>query len=85
MYFKNKDKAIKWWINYPRSEEWVIVHEGVRKTSGHRYELMYNKFDDQGKLYSKYVICFSKKEAVILAGKIKEANPNYITNIKKLY
>ena len=85
MYFKNEDKAIEWWINYPCSEEWVIVHRGVRRKSGHRYELMYSKFDERGELYSKYIICFSKKEAVILARKIKEANSNYITNIKKLY
>lgn len=85
MYFKNEDKAIEWWINLPCSEEWEIIHEDVRKTSGHRHELMYSKFDDHGKLYSKYIICFSKKEAIILAKKIKEANPNYITNIKRLY
>lgn len=85
MYFKNKEKAIKWWANFPCSEDWEIIHEDVRKKSGHRFELMYGKFSEEGKLNSKYVICFSKKEAVILARKIKEANSNYITNIKKLY
>lgn len=85
MCFKNEDKAIKWWANFPCSEEWAIVHRGVRRKSGHRYELMYSKFDEEGKLYSKYVTCFSKKEAIILTRKIKETNLNYITNIKKLY
>lgn len=85
MYFKNTDKAINWWSNFPCSEDWEIIHEGERKKSGHRYELMYGRFSEEGKLLSKYVICFSKKEAVILTRKIKEANSNYITNIKKLY
>lgn len=85
MYFKNEDKAIKWWANYPCSEEWEIIHVDERKKSGHRYELTYSKFDEQGKLYSKYIICFSKIESVLLAKKIKEANSNYIINIKKLY
>lgn len=85
MYFKNESQAIDWWSNYPCSEEWVIIHRGEREKAGHRYELMYSKFDEQGELYSKYIICFSKKEAVLLARKIKEANSNYITNIKRLY
>lgn len=85
MYFKNELQAIEWWVNYPCSEEWEIIHEGEREKCGHRYELTYSKFDEQGELYSKYVICFSKKEAVLLVKKIKEANSNYLTNIKKLY
>lgn len=85
MEFKNDDEAINWWSNFPCSEDWVIVHRRERRKTGHRYELAYSKFDEQGKLYSKYMICFSKKEAVILEKKVKEANLNYITNIKKLY
>jgi hypothetical protein len=85
MYFKNEDKAINWWANFPCSEDWEIIHRGIRRKSGHRYELMYGTFSEEGKLLPKYVICFSKKEAVILARKIKEANSNYITIIKKLY
>lgn len=85
VYFKNKAQAINWLEGYPLSEEWVNVYKRVRKKTGHRYELMYSKFDEQGKLYSKYIICFSKKEAIILTRKIKEANSNYITNIKRLY
>lgn len=85
LYFKNGRQAYEWWINFVPSDEWVIIHEGERPKSGHRYELIYSKFNIQGELYSKYIICFSKKEAVILAQKIKRENPNYITNIKKLY
>lgn len=84
-YFKNEDEAICWWSNFPCSEEWVIIHRRGRRKTGHRYELMYSKFDERGELYSKYVICFSKKEAILLARKIEEANSNYIINIKKLY
>jgi len=85
MYFKNEIQAISWWVNLPCSEEWEIIHEGERKKSGHRYEVKYSKLDEQGDLYSKYIICFSEKEAAILAKKIEEANLEYIVNIKKLY
>lgn len=85
MYFKNMDQAIAWWKRFPFSEEWVIIYEGERKKSGHRYELTYSKFDECGKLYTRYVICYSKKESLILKKKIEEANPNYIINTKKLY
>ena len=85
MYFKNEEKATKWWIDFPASKDWVIIHAGERKECGHRYELMYSKFSKEGKMLSKYIICFSKKEAVILARKMKEANSNYIINIKRLY
>lgn len=85
MYFKNEEQAYNWWANFLASEEWEIIHEGERKKSGHRYEIIYSKFDEQGELYSKYIICFSKKEAIILAQKIKKEIPSYITNIKKIY
>lgn len=85
MYFKNEDKAIKWWANFPCSEDWEIIHSDVRKKSGHRYELMYGRFSTEGLLLPKYVICFSKKEAVTLVKKITEANSTFITKIKKLY
>ncbi len=85
MYFKNVKKAIKWWTHFPFSEEWVFIHEGEREKSGHRYELTYSTFNECGKLYSRYVICYSKKESLILRKKIEEVNPNYIFNIKKLY
>lgn len=85
MYFKNELQAHEWWRYYPCSDEWEIIHEGERKECGHRYELMYSKFDEQGKMYSKYIICFSKKEAVLLTREIKEANSNYTINVKRLY
>lgn len=85
MYFKNEEQAYDWWSNFSAASEWVIIHEGEREKSGHRYELIYSKLDEQGKPYSKHIICFSKKEAVILGQKIKKENPNYTTNIKKIY
>lgn len=85
MDFKNEDKSISWWSNLPCSEEWEIIYKGERKRSGHRFELKYSKFNEQGKLYSKYFICHSKKEALLLKRKIKAANSNYILTIKKLY
>lgn len=85
MYFKNEEQAYDWWSNFPASSEWVIIHEGERKKTGHRYKLIYIKLDELGKPYSKNIICFSKKEAVILEDKIKKENPNYKTHIKKIY
>ena len=85
MCFKNEEQADNWWANFPASEEWEIIHEGEREKSGHRYKLIYSKFDEQGILYSKQIICFSKKEVVILEQKIREENPDYIINIRKLY
>lgn len=85
VYFKNKAQAINWLSGFPLSEEWVNVYKKERKKTGHRYELTYSKFGERGVLFTKYIICFSKKEAVILTRKIKEANSNYITNIKRLY
>ena len=85
MYFKNEDQIIEWWSHFPCSEEWEIIYEGKREKSGHRYELTYSKFDECGKLYSKYIICHSKKESLTLKRKINEANSSYIITIKKLY
>lgn len=84
-YFKDEDEASHWWCHFPTWEEYEVIYLEKRTPRGHRYELMYSKFDEQGNLYSKYIICFSKKEALHLENKIKEANSNYITNIKKLY
>ena len=85
MYFKNEEKAYNWWVNFPASEEWEIIHEGERERSGHRWETIYSKFDEQGLLYTRYIICFSKKEAVFLSQKIKKENPIYIVEYKKIY
>lgn len=85
MYFKDEEKALNWWTNFLASEEWEIIHEGERKRSGHRWEVNYSKSDEQGELYTKYIICFSKEEAVTLSKKIKKENPCYIVNYKKIY
>lgn len=85
MYFKNEDQIRMWWEHFPCSEEWEIIYVDERKQSGHRYELTYSKFDEQGKMYTKYVICSSKKESLTLKKKINAVNSNYIINIKKLY
>lgn len=84
-YFNSEDEAINWWSSLPIADEWEIIYLKERKPSGHRYALKYTKPDERGILYSKYIICFSKKEAVSLQQKIRKENPNYITNIKKIY
>ena len=84
-YFKSEDEAIQTWSGLPISEEWEIVYLKERKPSGHRYELICTKLGEQGNLYSKYIICFSKKEALYLKNKIERINQHYIIQIKKLY
>lgn len=84
-YFNSEDDAINWWSSLPIADGWEIIYLKERKPSGHRYTLKYTKPDERGILYSKYIICFSKKEAIILQQKIRKENPNYITNIKKIY
>lgn len=84
-YFKSKDKAIQRWKNLPISNECEIIYLKERKPTGHRYELVYAKYDEIGVLYSKYIICFSKKEALYLKNKIEKINQQYVIQIKKLY
>lgn len=84
-YFKNENEAIQSWARLPNSNEWEILHLEERTPKGHRYELTYSRFDKLGGLCSKYIICFSKKEALYLENKIKEANRQYITQIKEIY
>lgn len=84
-YFNNKEEAILWWKNFPISDECEILYLEERVRSGHRYELTYAKYDKQGVLYSKHIICFSKKEALYLKNKIKEIDRKYITQIRKIY
>ena len=83
--FKNSNQITKWWINQPCPEEFITIYEKKREKSGHRYELAYGKFDEQGKIYSKYITCYSKKEVLTLKRKINAINSNYIITIKKLY
>ena len=84
-YFRSEGKAIQAWGKIPHSGEWEVIYLEERKPSGHRYQLTYTKRSEQGKLYSRDIICFSKKEAVYLKNKIERINQTYITNIKKLY
>lgn len=84
-YFNNEDEAIMWWSSLPISEECEILYLKERSQNGHRYELTYAKYNDLGMLYSKYIICFSKKEALYLKNKIEKINQHYIIQIKKLY
>lgn len=84
-YFKSEDEAIRVWRNILFSEGWEIVYLKERKPSGHRYQLTCIKQDKQDKLHSRYIICFSKKEALYLKNKIERINQHYIIQIKKLY
>ena len=84
-YFKNKDEAIYWWARLPTSDEWEIIYLKERIPSGHRYEINYAKYDERGILYSRYIICFSKKEVLYLKNKIEGVNQNYIIQTKRLY
>ncbi len=84
-YFKNEKQACEWWSNLPCAYEWNIIYEKNRERTGHRYELKYAKYDEYGKLYSKHIICYSKKESLYLKKKINEVNSNYMVTIKKLY
>lgn len=84
-YFKSEDEAIHWWLRLPMFNGWEIIYLKEREPNGHRYELTYAKYDEKGVLYSKYIICFSKKEALYLKNKIERINQHYIIQIKKIY
>lgn len=84
-YFKSENEAIHWWARLPTSNEWEIIYLKEREPRGHRYALTYAKSDERGILYSKYIISFSKKEALYLKDKIEKADSNYIIQIEKLY
>lgn len=84
-YFNSENDAIWVWSRLPCSNDWEIIYLKERKPSGHRYELAYIIHDEEGLLYPKFIICFSKKEALYLKNKIEKANQNYIIQIKKLY
>lgn len=85
LHFKNEEEAIRWWIDFENSEMWDVIYDSERKESNHRYNLIYIGLDDEEKRYPKYILCFSKKEAVFLRKKIKKENPNYIFEIEKVY
>ena len=84
-YFKNEDEAINWWNNFKAAKEWEILYLKNREKNGHRYEIECAKFDQRGEIYSKYIICYSKKEALSLKQIIREKNSQYLFYIKKLY
>ena len=83
--FHSKDQAIQWWKRLPISEECEIIYLKERRPSGHRYELLCVKCGEEGILCSKYIICFSEKEASYLRKIIEEIDGHYVTRIKKLY
>lgn len=84
-YFNSEEQALRQWNEWTCKKEWEIIYLKRREKSGHRYGLECARFNECGELYSKYITCFSKKEALYLKQKIKEINPNYLFNIKKLY
>lgn len=84
-YFKSEDEAIRTWGNIPFKEDWEVVYLKERKPNGHRYQLTCTKQNKKGNLYSKDIICFSKKEALYLKNKIERINQDYIIQIQKLY
>lgn len=84
-YFKSEDEAIHSWLRLPLGSGWEVIYLKERKRSGHRYDLTYARFDEKGILYSKHIICFSKKESLYLKNKIERIEPNHIIQIKKLY
>ena len=84
-YFKSEDEAIQTWGSMPFTEDWEIIYLKERKSSGHRYKLTCTKRGKKGNLYSKDIICFSKKEALYLKNKIERVNQDYIIQTKQLY
>ena len=84
-YFKSEDEAIYTWGSIPFSDDWEIIYLKERKPTGHRYILTCTKPSKKNNLYSKDIICFSKKEALYLKNKIERVNQDYIIQIKKLY
>lgn len=85
LYSKNEVQALHQWDSWPDKAEWEIIYLKRRKRTGHRYGLECAKFYECGELYSKYIICFSKKEALYLKQLIEKVNSSYLFNIKKLY
>lgn len=84
LYFRSEERAIRTWSDLFK-DEWEVIYLKERKPSGHRYHLMCKKSGEPGNLYSREIICFSKKEALYLKNKIERINQHYIIQIKKLY
>lgn len=81
-YFDSENEAIWVWSRLPDKEDWEVLYLEERKTSGHRYELIYINRDEK---YPNYIICYTIKEALYLKNKIEKVNQYYIVQIKKLY
>lgn len=84
LYARSEERAIRTWSELFR-DEWEVIYLNERKPTGHRYQLTCSKEEGPGNLYSREIICFSKKEALFLKNKIERINQHYIINIKKLY
>ena len=84
LYAKSEDRAIRIWSDLFR-DEWEVIYLKERKPCGHRYQLACTKSGEPGNLYSREIICFSKKEALYLKNKIERINQHYIIQIQKLY
>lgn len=84
LYFRSEERAIRTWSDLFR-EEWEVIYLNERKPTGHRYQLTCTKESEPGNLYSREIICFSKKEALYLKNKLERINQHYIIQIKKLY
>lgn len=84
-YFKSEDEAIQIGGKIPILNKWEVIYLKERKPTGHRYQLICTKEGAQNNLYSKDIICFSKKEALYLKNKIERINQHYIIQIKRLY
>ena len=84
LYYKSEYRAI-WSWSYLFREEWEVIYLKERKPSGHRYNLIYTKCEEQEYQHSRNIICFSKKEALYLKNKIERMNQHYIFQINKLY
>lgn len=84
MYFKSEKIAIQTWSRL-FSNKWAVIYLEERQPSGHRYQLTRTKEGEPDNIYSREIICFSKKEALYLKNKIERINPDYTIQIKKLY
>lgn len=84
LYARSEERAIRKWRDL-FSDEWEVIYLNERKPTGHRYQLNCKKEGEPGNLYSREIICFSKKEALFLKNKIERINQHYSIQIKKLY
>lgn len=85
-YHKNHAEAADWWNKYNKKyKEYRLLLMKDLKRSGHKYEIECQGFDYYGDKYSKYIFCYSKKEAIFVIRTIKKLTDKYIITLKKLY